>query len=603
MLERTPSGAAGADILRLAAHIAHTGRDVNLAAVDPDALKSAAVLLEAQKVSFIPIAKRFGSAIDGTPLAEFAARDLFRYQMQREEFERIRRAFEAERVSTMVFKSTGLAPSFHYLSSNLDILVPEGCARTGRRILTEMGYVELLNVEEPRKLLFRRFTGDGSSFAFHMHEVVGWGVPFLDSEPVWARARHPDDDPAILIPGPSEGLLVTLAHWFYEDKALSLGNLFLTANALRTLEEALAEPAVHARRRGWEEGFWGAVCIFEEAWKRLFDEPLLSVEQHGEVGRAPARYADVHERILPLVSYGANNVPARIPFRANKVVYYRKVMRDHARPLERKLVDVIDTLLWAVRWKLHVRSQPALLVSFSGCDGSGKSLQADRLRAVFETCDVRVQPIWARGASSRGAGAIMSAGKRVLGGKSSSQAPDAMRNEAQRFEERRHGLRNPLARWVFSIVFATDLVWPYVWQTRRAMLNGNVVILDRHICDALVDYALFTGTDPANPPLALKVLHTMIPRPHVAIVLDVDPAEALRRKPEEGSTEHLAAARRMFLDLAAARRMTVIGSNATADDVQRIVARTALTEFYARYDTLINWLLRSNPGQMNPRES
>jgi thymidylate kinase len=129
------------------------------------------------------------------------------------------------------------------------------------------------------------------------------------------------------------------------------------------------------------------------------------------------------------------------------------------------------------------------------------------------------------------------------------------------------------------------------------------VICDRHICDALVDYALFTGTDPANPPLALKVLHAMIPRPQVAIVLDVDPAEALRRKPEEGSTEHLAAARRMFLDLAAARRMTVIGSNATADDVQRIVARTALTEFYARYDTLINWLLRSNPGQMNPRES
>jgi hypothetical protein len=33
------------------------------------------------------------------------------------------------------------------------------------------------------------------------------------------------------------------------------------------------------------------------------------------------------------------------------------------------------------------------------------------------------------------------------------------------------------------------------------------------------------------------------------------------------------------------------------------VARTALTEFYARYSTLINWLLRSNPGQMNSRES
>jgi thymidylate kinase len=135
------------------------------------------------------------------------------------------------------------------------------------------------------------------------------------------------------------------------------------------------------------------------------------------------------------------------------------------------------------------------------------------------------------------------------------------------------------------------------------MLNGRVVICDRHICDALVDYALFTGTDPANPPLALKVLHTMIPRPNVAILLDVDADEALRRKPEEGSTEHLETARRMFLELAQARRMTVVGGNSSGEEIQRTVARTVLDSFYARYGTLINWLLRSNPEQLNKRES
>jgi thymidylate kinase len=171
------------------------------------------------------------------------------------------------------------------------------------------------------------------------------------------------------------------------------------------------------------------------------------------------------------------------------------------------------------------------------------------------------------------------------------------------FEERRRRLRNPVARWVFSVVFAADLVWPYVFQTRRAMLNGSVVICDRHVCDALVDYALFTGTDPASPPFALKVLHTMIPRPNVAILLDVDADEALQRKPEEGSAGHLETARRMLLDLAQARRMTVVGGNTSADEIQRSIARTSLTEFYLRYGTLINWLLRSNPGQMNARES
>jgi thymidylate kinase len=396
-------------------------------------------------------------------------------------------------------------------------------------------------------------------------------------------------------------LLVTLAHWFYEDKALSLGNLFLTAHALRSMNEALAEPAVHARRRGWEDGFWSALVIIDEAWKRLFDEPCLAAEQRQELDRAPARYARLRERLLPQVTYGANNVAALIPFGANKLAYYHKIRTDTQRPLQRKLVDVIDTLLWAVRWKLHIRSQPALLVTFSGIDGSGKTLQAERLRTTFDTCDVRTQQIWARGASSRRAGALMRAGKRALGVGRGDKA-GIPRTEAQRFEERRRGLRNPLARWVFSIVFATDLAWPYVWQTRRALLNGRVVILDRHICDALVDYALFTGTDPARPPLALKVLHAMLPRPNVAILLDVDANEALRRKPEEGSAEHLETARRMLLDLAQARRMTVVGGNTSADEVQRSIARTALTAFYERYWTLINWLLRSDPGQLNRRE-
>ena len=316
------------------------------------------------------------------------------------------------------------------------------------------------------------------------------------------------------------------------------------------------------------------------------------------------RYAEVRNRLLPLVSYGANDVPATIPFKANKIAYYRKVMNDRGRPTEVKIGDVLSTVLWAVRWRLHVRSQPALLVTLSGCDGSGKSLQATRLREAFETCDVRVQPVWARGASSRGAGALMRAGKAMLGRKEETRdaTPASGRaNEARRFEERQRRLRSPFARWVFSMVFAGDLFWPYVVRTRWFLITGTVVICDRYVHDALVDYALFTGTDPARPPFAMKVLGALAPRPQVAVVLDVEPAEALRRKPEEGATSHLEAARGMFLALAKARHMTVMEAGAPAEEIQRSIARATLHEFYRRYSTLINWLLRSNPGQMNPR--
>jgi hypothetical protein len=41
-------------------------------------------------------------------------------------------------------------------------------------------------------------------------------------------------------------------------------------------------------------------------------------------------------------------------------------------------------------------------------------------------------------------------------------------------------------------------------------------------------------------------------------------------------------------------------ASASAEETQSSIARTSLEAFYARYGTLINWLLRSNPGQMNP---
>jgi thymidylate kinase len=596
------------EVLRVAARIASPYHQEDIARHDPVMLHAVATLLEKQKVSFLPIAGRYGDAIEHTALADFVRRDAERHRVQRDEFERVRLRLSEARVETMLFKSTGAPPAFHYLSSNLDVLVPSGQAQTARECLQQLGYVELLNVEEPQKFLFRRFTGDAPSFAFHLHEVVGWGVPFLDNAVIWAHGRCVTGDPGIVIPGPSEALLVTLAHWFYEDKALSLGNLFLTAHALRGMDCALAEPANHARRRGWEEGFWGALSIFDEAWKRFFGEGFLSGDQHAELDRAPVRYAAVRARLLPGVRYLEDGVPAQIPFRPAKIVYYRKVMRDTRRGRGRKLLDVFDTLLWAVRWKFHVRSQPALLVSVSGIDGSGKSMQAEQLRAAFETCDVRVRCVWARGASSRGVGAVLRAGKSVLGARERAErdvpTPDTIaqtpRSEAQRFNERQRRLRNPFARWVFSLVYAVDLKLTYVIKVRFLLMTGSVVICDRYVYDALVDFALFTGTDAARPPFALNVMRALVPRPQVAVLLDVDPAEALRRKPEEGGTAHLAAARAMFLELAKSHRLSVVPAGAPAGAVQARLARAALDAFYARYGTLINWLLRSNPDQMNP---
>jgi thymidylate kinase len=306
----------------------------------------------------------------------------------------------------------------------------------------------------------------------------------------------------------------------------------------------------------------------------------------------------VRDAVLSNVRYEART-PARIPFLRNKLVYYRKVLTDPSRTLGRRLRDAVETFLWAVRWKLHVRSQRPILVTLSGCDGSGKTLQADGLRGVFDTCDLRNAGVWARGASSR----FMSFFIRV--GKALRRSPGegaAHAGEAARFEDRRRSLGgNRAIRGLFAFLYALDLTWPYLVKTRLLMAVGKVVICDRYVYDALVDYTLYTGDAIDALPAPLRWLERAAPRPQVRILLDVDPSEALRRKPEEGAVTHLEQAREAFAVLAGRHGMEVISLGPGPEEVQQRLARTALDAFYERYGTFLNGLLWSNPGQLNPR--
>ena len=99
----------------------------------------------------------------------------------------------------------------------------------------------------------------------------------------------------------------------------------------------------------------------------------------------------------------------------------------------------------------------------------------------------------------------------------------------------------------------------------------------------------------------LAVLYVPGPGIYGFAFLDVDPEEALRRKPEEGAAAHLESARAAFKQIAGQQNCVVFPPEWSPEAISRKLALLGLESFYKRYGTLINWLLWSNPGQLNRR--
>jgi len=258
---------------------------------------------------------------------------------QRREFEPVRRTFEAAGIRGVMIKSVGRAPSWPYSSDNADVLVPLALGHRARSLLSDLGYIEVVNVEEPCKFLFRTFHGGEPASAIHLHEFVGWGTGFMDDEAVLAAARPAPDDPDLWIPAREDALLITLAHAFYEDKQVTLGDL---AKVLHLLEQGPLDWERcwgQARLRGWEDGLAICIGLWSALETQLFGDTLFPSEVL-ELAKALAP-EEPSEFLRYCLAHGTLYWPFRIHFALSKSLYYGKVRADTRLTERQKSADSV----------------------------------------------------------------------------------------------------------------------------------------------------------------------------------------------------------------------------------------------------------------------
>lgn len=521
----------------------------------------------------------------------------------RAEYQLVKEELASMGIADVMIKSVGLAPSFPYKSDNLDLLYKPEDEEKVRATLVRMGYVELRNVEEPHKYLFRKFHAGCSVSAIHVHTHVGWMVSFLDEETLWQRCNLAQDDPLVTIPAPEDALLITLAHSFYEDKQVTLWDVLKCAHCLR---QGIDWEEVYrvATWRGWRDGLSVALllCAYQEQvfyGETLVPMPILQRAWHelrGWVRVSLERYvgtAAIHALCLGEHHIQVNRVqvPLRIPFWFSKALFYAKLMRDPTRSMMRKCKDLALHTGYGAKLRLHIRSQPAMLVTFSGVDGCGKTTQAKALQSAFDTCHIQTKYVWNRGGSAPWLRFFTRWTRRQTQTTYKTLSVEKVHSRQQKF-------RSLWLRWGWAWLTAVELLLRYTWHVALPLLCGQVVICDRYLYDTLADWAAYFHEATVEKRWAAKMLRLFSPRPRVAYWLDVPLEIAKDRSIDQVPDDFLLAQRATYQRLTALLGLQRLeGLHRTWQEISDDIVYEVLSAYFVRYHTLINSLFLRNPGQ------
>ena len=492
------------------------------------------------------------------------------------EFADVSRLFMDRGITPVLFKSAGGIP---YRSSNVDLLVPPGGLDEAARLLEGSRHLRFPHYREDHKLLFRRFREGRSVICVHLHDAVSWGkVTILAGDDVSERSRPPrgvTTQRGFHVASPEDLVIITIAHALYETDQIRLSDL-------RAIRMAVSNPAFDAAsvlarvaRRGWLTGFNAMIAIVEALERALYGESLLppSLRTAGPA-RPPAR-SFAARSVAALASKGAHRLPFPMPKRFTKGHYLRYLLTNPDRSGDERIADLIATATNLSANRLHLRCRPAVIVSFSGLDGSGKS---SALRACLEAmrlCEIPVRAVWSRG----GFTSWMETAKRVARVAMPMTIPGPRQLEAKR-----RWLDRPVRACLFALAVLAEQTFHYLLHVRPYRPAGVSILCDRYAWDTQADLEAKLGSVRRLAAWSGAMITAAAPRPDLAILLRVEPETASRRKPEDSSMAHLVPSQARALDRLAGRHgLVVIDAGRPGVDVIDEVVDLVLRASFRRF--------------------
>ncbi len=235
----------------------------------------------------------------------------------------------------------------------------------------------------------------------------------------------------------------------------------------------------------------------------------------------------------------------------------------------------------------------ARVISISGLDGAGKSTQAAHLCRALTALGYDAEVAWTKlgrdpvlDRVSAPAKAVVDVVARVrrqpvsVGDGSPTEPPDEAgeirihpggpRPEPDSGHLARE--RSPLLSWGWGCVVAIANARTHRRSARAH--PGAVLICDRYVLDSAA-HLRYRYPAAGRPSLQQWLIRRLSPVPRAAFFLDVSPAAARTRKPEQYTTSDLTRLRSLYVDECAALKVTVVDGERPESEVAATLAEQA----------------------------
>jgi len=232
-----------------------------------------------------------------------------------------------------------------------------------------------------------------------------------------------------------------------------------------------------------------------------------------------------------------------------------------------------------------------ILITFSGLDGAGKSTHVALTRAFLEQRGLRTRTLVAMRFSLAHTVDRIRQHRKLRSPVRPSDNPNGT-NERKRirgyprgrsFDTDRRTLTNRLYR---TMVYPLDCLALTLYLAYLTLCGYDAVVCDRYVYDKMV-------TLPSPAGRLARLVARLVPRPDRAFMLQVDPPEAARRRPEHHPDYFETKAADYALLANADSQILAIESNNVADTQERIERLIAL--YCLAHDPSKQWAANVTP--------